>query len=60
MKIKSENIEIRNKIMEGVSKAIKQLVIASAERNEKLVIADHDGNVQHVPAKDLLKTVSGK
>jgi hypothetical protein len=34
---------------------VNELVISSAERNEKLVIADADGNVLHVPAKDLLK-----
>lgn len=34
-------------------------MIASAERNEKLVIADSDGNVLHVPAKDLFKTLPG-
>ncbi|MDB4901617.1 MAG: hypothetical protein JWQ63_898 [Mucilaginibacter sp.] len=58
MNLKPENIELQNKIMEGVKKALKKLVIASAEKNEKLVIADKDGNVLHVPAKDLLKTFS--
>jgi hypothetical protein len=58
MQIKPENIEFRNKVMEGVNKAVKNLVISSAEKNEKLVIADKDGNVLHVPAKDLLKTFS--
>jgi hypothetical protein len=58
MEIKPENIELRNKILEGVNKAFKKLVIASAEKNEKLVIADKDGNILHVPAKDLLKTFS--
>jgi hypothetical protein len=42
MEIKPENIELRNKIMKGVNKAFKKLVIASAERNEKLVIAFSD------------------
>jgi hypothetical protein len=60
MALKPENIEFQNKIMEGVKKAVKKLVIASAEKNEKLVIADKDGNVLHVPAKDLLKTLSDK
>jgi len=53
--LKPENIELRNKIMEGIRMAVNELVISSAERNEKLVIADADGNVLHVPAKDLLK-----
>lgn len=58
IEIKPENIELRNKILEGVNNAFKKLVIASAKKNEKLVIADKDGNVLHVPAKDLLKTFS--
>jgi hypothetical protein len=60
MGLKPENIELQNKIMEGATRAYKKLVIATAKRNENLVIADKDGNVLHVPAKDLLKTVSGK
>lgn len=55
MKIKAENIELRNKILEGANRAYKKLVIESAEKNQQLVIADKDGNVQHVDAKDLLK-----
>lgn len=55
MKIKAENVELRNKIMAGINMAVRDLVISSAERNEKLVIADAEGNVLHVPAKDLLK-----
>lgn len=58
MQIKPENIELRNKIMEGVKRAFEKLVISSAEKNEKLVIADHDGNVQLVDAKELLKNLS--
>jgi hypothetical protein len=57
MKIKNESIEFRNKIMEGVNKAVRQLVISSAEQNKNLVIADEDGNILHVPAKELLKTL---
>ena len=57
MKIKAENIELRNKILEGAHRAYKKLVIESAEKNQQLVIADKDGNVQHVDAKDLLKTL---
>jgi hypothetical protein len=56
-KLKPENLELQRKIMEGANKAYKKLVIESAERNENLVIADRDGNVLHVPAKDLLKTL---
>jgi len=57
MILKPENIELQNKIMAGATKAYKKLVIESAEKNQQLVIADKDGNVQHVDAKDLLKTL---
>jgi len=57
MLIKPENIEFRDKVMEGINRAIQKLVISSAEKNEKLVIADKDGNVQLVDAKELLKTL---
>jgi hypothetical protein len=58
MSLKPENIEFRNKVMEGVKRAYEKLVISSAEKNEKLVIADNDGNVQLVDAKELLKKFS--
>ncbi len=58
MNLKSENIEFQNKLMEGINKAIKKLVISTAEKNEKLVIADIEGNVQLVDAKELLKNYS--
>jgi hypothetical protein len=60
MKIKPENVELRNKILKGVDMAFRELVISSAEKNQSLVIADKDGNVQHVPAKELLKKLSEK
>jgi hypothetical protein len=60
MGLKPENIELQNKIMAGATKAYKKLVIESAEKNQKLVIADKDGNVQLVDAKDLLKSVENQ
>jgi len=60
MKIKPENVELRNKILKGVDMAFKELVISSAEKNQTLVIADKEGNIQHVPAKELLKKLSEK
>jgi hypothetical protein len=60
MKIKPENVELRNKIIAGANKAFERLVISSAARDEKLVVADKDGNIQHVPAKELLKKLSEK
>jgi hypothetical protein len=60
MRIKPENIELRDKILKGVDMAFRELVISSAEKNQSLVIADKDGNIQHVPAKELLKKLSEK
>jgi len=51
MELKPENIELRNKIMAGIHKAVEKLIINSAANDEKLVIADKDGNIMHVPAK---------
>jgi hypothetical protein len=51
--MKPENIELQNK-------AFEKLVIASAARDESLVVADKDGNIKHVPAKELLKKLSEK
>ncbi|MDB5088684.1 MAG: hypothetical protein JWR09_2678 [Mucilaginibacter sp.] len=60
MKIKPENVELRNKILKGVDMAFRELVVTSAEKNQSLVIADKDGNIKHVPAKELLKKLSEK
>jgi hypothetical protein len=60
MKIKPENVELRNKILKGVDMAFRELVISSAEKKQSLVIADKDGNIRHVPAKELLKKLSEK
>ena len=54
--MKPENIELTNKIMAGIKKAVSELVVKSAANNEKLVIADKDGKVKLVPAKDLLES----
>lgn len=54
MNLKPENVELRDKIMAGIHKAFDKLIISAAASGEKLVIADKDGNVKHVPAKDLL------
>jgi hypothetical protein len=57
MVVNPESIDFRNKVMEGVTKAVRNLVISSAEKNEKLVVSDKDGNIKHVDAKELLKTL---
>jgi hypothetical protein len=54
MEIKKENIELRNKIMTGIKKAMEKLFEHSAANNEKLVISDENGKVKIVPAKDLI------
>jgi hypothetical protein len=58
MNLKPENIELRGKIIAGIHKAVDKLIISSAAKDEKLVIADKDGNIKHVPAKDLLTAQS--
>ncbi|TCD01207.1 hypothetical protein [Pedobacter psychroterrae] len=58
MSLKPENIELSDKIMAGINKAVRNLVISSAANDEKLVVADKEGNIRHVPAKDLLATPS--
>ncbi|ACU03877.1 hypothetical protein [Pedobacter heparinus] len=60
MKLKPENIELSDKIMAGIHEAVRKLIIDSAANDEKLVIADEEGNVKHVPAKELLKGHSTK
>jgi len=60
MNLKPENIELSDKIMAGIHDAVRKLVIKSAANDEKLVIADDDGNVKHVPAKELLEGLSRK
>ena len=58
MIIKPENIELRDKIMTGIHQAFHKLVVKSAANNETLVIADENGKVKHIPAKELLSTIS--
>ncbi|MGN6397649.1 MAG: hypothetical protein ACTHMI_18905 [Mucilaginibacter sp.] len=58
IKIKPESIELRNNIIEGANKAYRNLVVNSAEKNQSLVVADKEGNIRHVPAKELLKKLS--
>ncbi len=57
MEIKPENIELRNKIMAGIKKAVEKLIVNSAAKNGKLVISDEEGNVKIVFAKDLISSL---
>lgn len=56
MEIKKENRELRDKIMAGIKKAVKQLIERSAANNETLIIEDENGEVKAVPAKTLLRS----
>jgi hypothetical protein len=46
-----------NRIMGGLQKAYRKLVIESAAKNESLVVLI-DGEVKHVPAKELMHTIA--
>jgi len=57
VEIKKENIELRNKIITGIKKAVEKLIVNSAAQNEKLVISDENGKVKIVFAKDLIPSL---
>jgi len=52
---KTDFDELSNKIMEGVNKALRNLVETSAANNQSLVVGDDHGGFKSVPAKELLK-----
>lgn len=58
MAIKKENHELGRKIMAGIKKAVEELIKTSAANNESLVVADEDGNVKKVPARELLRSIT--
>lgn len=49
--------DLSAKVLEGVRKALRKLAEGAAAKNENLIIGDKNGNVQSVPAKDLLNTL---
>ena len=49
--------ELSEKVLFGMKIAIRKLVEAAARENATLVIGDEDGNIKHVPAKNLLNSV---
>ncbi len=51
---KQENIELLNKIEAGLKLAYRRLYEQKAANNESVVICVN-GEIKHVPAKDLLK-----
>ena len=59
-KLTPENILLRDKILKGATKAYRKLLTTSIENNRKLVIADEDGNIQHLSAIELQKKLSEK
>jgi hypothetical protein len=54
MPLKPENAILRDKITAGIKKAIQKLYEERAAKNETVVVSIN-GEVKHVPAKDLLK-----
>jgi hypothetical protein len=52
--------ELSEKFMAGLNLARKRLIEKRALENRTLVIADKDGNVKEVPAKELLKNYENK
>lgn len=52
-----DKIELPEKVLIGLRKAIRKLVESSAANNENLVIGNKEGEIKIVPAKDLLPLV---
>jgi len=52
-----DRTQLPEKVLTGLRKALRKLVESSAANNESLVIADKDGNIKTVPAKELLPLV---
>jgi hypothetical protein len=55
-----ESNELSEKFTAGLNLAIKRLIEKRALENRTLVIADKEGNVKKVPAKELLKNYENK
>src|SRR6476646_9233103 len=49
-----DRTQLPEKVLTGLRKALRKLVESSADNNESLVIADKDGNIKIVPAKELM------
>jgi hypothetical protein len=54
---KTDIAELSDRVLQGMRKALKILVETKATKNETLVIADKNGNIKSVPAKELLPLV---
>ena len=55
-----KSTELSEKFMVGLNLAIKRLIEKKASENRTLVIADKEGNIKEVPAKELLKNYENK
>lgn len=53
MKMEERDEDLSEKIQAALDKAIKQVIEEEKARNGYLVIADKDGNIVKIPAKDL-------
>jgi hypothetical protein len=59
MSLKQENIELLNKIEAGLKLAVRRLYEQKAANNETAVVSIN-GEIKHIPAKDLLKNYDNK
>lgn len=59
MKSRQENAEMLNKIEAGLKLAIRRLYEQMAANNEMAVICEN-GEIKHIPAKELLKKQNKK
>lgn len=44
-----------NKVETGLAEAQHNMLVEKALHNQYVVIADNEGNIRHIPAKQLLK-----
>jgi hypothetical protein len=53
MKLNGKNEEVSKKIEAALDKAIKKVIAEEKARNGYLVVADKEGKIKKIPAKDL-------
>ncbi|WP_304063025.1 histidine kinase [Hoylesella loescheii] len=47
--------EFSRKVLKGMQIAYEKMLHEEALRDESIVVADDEGNIKHIPAKNLLK-----
>lgn len=58
MENRSTNItELSDRILQGITKALRKLVETSAANGESLVVSNKDGKIRTIPAKELLDSL---